>query len=150
MTTRTHRKPLDSSLSICGYETAVPAGRHMYCTVTALFPLMKTSPLSPCGPAEKRGAGARMDLSCCQATCFWCQVSGQRPAPHAGLRYGHHSQSCHHPHAIVTKDAAFSCRGQQHPARDTSRGQNCPANESQPSSFSHTGLIFHGSTFVIP
>lgn len=69
------------------------------------------------------------------AHSFWCQVLGQRPAPHAGLRYGQQSQSCHHPPAIVTKDAAVSCRGQQHPATNTSRGQNCPANESQQNSF---------------
>ncbi|TKS80052.1 Nuclear receptor subfamily 2 group F member 6 COUP transcription factor 3 [Collichthys lucidus] len=38
----------------------------LYCNRS--IPRHETSPLSPCGPPEKRGASARMNLSCCQPT----------------------------------------------------------------------------------
>lgn len=110
----------------------------MYCTVTALFPLMIWA-LCLHMSLQRRGPSARLDLSCCQPCRCWCQVSGQKWAPHAALRYGHHSQSCHHPHATVTKDTADSCRGQQHPATVTFKGQNCPATDCQQNNFPTLG-----------
>lgn len=127
----------------------MPAGCHMYCTVTAIFPPHKAGPLSPCGSPEKRGTSARMDLSCCQPTHFGCQVPGQIAAPHAGLRYGHHSQSCHHPHAIVTTDTTVSCRGQQHPATKHLEDKAVLLMKVSRTVFPHTELSFHGSQFVI-